>query len=109
MPRPTAPPTSEQLDALSLTDNRDLRVFVLEVGGHRARLEYDLQGDRIFLTRTEVPKALEGDKVGAALMHKVLTWVGSQKLKLVPISPEVKAYLRRNPEWKRLLVKGLHV
>jgi uncharacterized protein len=102
-------PSIEELEALPLIDQPVTRQFEIHVGDKRARLEYDRQGDRIFLTHTAVPPALEGHHVGDVLVHKVLQWVADNNLKLIPTCPFVKAYLRRNPEWKRLLLKGLHV
>lgn len=95
--------------ALSLVDEEDSRQFVLEVAGHRARMEYDRSGDRIFLTHAEVPKPLEAHDVASALTEKVLAWTEANRLKLVPMCPSVKAFLRKNTAWQRLLVKGVQV
>jgi uncharacterized protein len=97
------------VNALPLIDEPDARQFVLDVGGHRARMEYDLSGDRIFLTHAEVPKVLEGHGVAAALTEKVLMWTEAKRLKLVPMCPYVKTFLRRHTAWQRLLVKGVQV
>ena len=102
-------PTPKELEALPLLDQPDMRQFVLQVGGQRARVEYDRQGDRIFLTGTDLPKSLEESGVGDVLMHKVLVHVEEQRWKLVPTAAFAKAYLRRHTEWKRLLVKGIHL
>jgi uncharacterized protein len=102
-------PESIDLESLPLIEEKDMRQFVLQVGEHRARMEYDHQGDRIFLTQTEIPKALDGMPVADALVLKALIFVEEKRWKLIPVSHHVKAYLRAHPEWKRLLVKGLHV
>lgn len=97
------------LEALPLVDEPDMRQFVLTVGGHRARLEYDRGSDRIFLTHMEVPLPIQGHEVAAVLTAKVLAYIEEARLKLVPLCPYVKTYLRKHTEWQRLLVKGLHV
>ena len=61
----TATPATTDLSELQLTDEKATRQFVLKVGEHRARIEYDHQGDRIFLTRTDVPRP--ANFFGAAL------------------------------------------
>ncbi len=94
---------------LPLVDEQDSRQFVLQVGTYRARMEYDRSGDRIFLTHAEVPKPLENHGVAMALTEKVLAWTEANKLKLVPMCPCVKAFLRKNTAWQRLLVKGVQV
>lgn len=108
MAKRTAPEATD-LESLPLIDEKDMRQFVLQVGEHRARMEYDFQGDRIFLTQTEIPKALDGLPVADALVLKALTFVEEKRWKLIPVSMHVKTYLREHPEWKRLLLKGLNV
>ncbi len=104
-----ATPPLPDLATLPLENEPDSRQFVLQVGRYRARIEYDQQGDRMFLTRTDVPLALVGQDVGAVLTERVFTWIEDNKLKLVPLCPDVKAYLRQHTAWKRLLLKGLHL
>lgn len=97
------------LEALPLQDEPGSRQFVLRVGDHRARMEYDRSSDRIFLTHLEVPPAIEGQGVAAVLTEKVLAWTEANKLKLVPYCPYVKTYLRRHTAWQRLLLKGVQL
>lgn len=97
------------LTDLPLIDEEESRQFVMVVGGHRARMEYDRTPDRIFLTHLLVPPAIEGQDVAAVLTEKVLNWVESKRMKLVPYCPYVKTYLRRHTAWQRLLVKGVQI
>lgn len=97
------------LHALPLQDEPDSRQFVLRVGEHRARLEYDRDGDRIFLGTLDVPKPVEGLGVGEVVMEKTLAWVEENRLKLIPTHPTIKAYLRKHTAWQRLLLKGVQV
>jgi len=97
------------LNELPLIDEEESRQFVLVVGGHRVRMEYDRTPDRIFLTHLLVPPAVEGEGVSEALTEKVLAWVESRGMKLVPYCPFVKTYLRRHTAWQRLLVKGVQI
>lgn len=94
---------------LPLVDEPEMRQFVMHVGGHRARMEYDRHGDRIFLTRTEVPKHLQEQGVGTVLTEKTLSHLEASKMKLVPLCPKVKDFLRQNPAWQRLLLKGVQL
>jgi hypothetical protein len=52
---------------------------------------------------------VEGEGVSEALTEKVLAWVESRGMKLVPYCPFVKTYLRRHTAWQRLLVKGVQI
>ena len=103
--------TPDTLDpsTLTLIDEEESRQFVLVVDGHRARMEYDRSSDRIFLTHLLVPLAIEGHGVADILTEKVLVWVESKGMKLVPYCPFVKTYLRRHTAWQRLLVKGVQI
>jgi predicted GNAT family acetyltransferase len=97
------------LSTLELHDEFDARQFVLRVDGQRARVEYDRDGDRIFLTSIDVPKDLEPLGVRGALMEKVLSHVETKGWKLVPTNPAIKDYLRANTAWQRLLLKGVQL
>lgn len=94
---------------LPLIDEEDSRQFVMVVGGHRARMEYDRTPDRIFLTHLLVPPALQGQDVESALTEKVLNWVEERGMKVVPYCAYVRTYLRRHTTWQRLLVKGVQI
>ena len=97
----------ESLQALPVTDHTEMSRFELKVADHIAFTEYERNGNRIFLTHTEVPKELEGQGVGAALVEKELQYIEANHWKLVPYCPYVQAYLRRHPEWNRILDHGI--
>lgn len=105
-----APLAQIDFDALPLLDETEARQFVLKAGDLRVRMEYDRSsGDRIFLTRLEVPAALEGQNVDAVITEKVLQWAEANKLKVVPYCNYAKTYLKRHTAWQRLLVKGVQL
>jgi predicted GNAT family acetyltransferase len=108
MPTKTTPRTID-LSELPLIDEEESRQFVMVIDGHRARMEYDRNSDRIFLTHLLVPPALEGQDVAQVLTEKVLNWIESKRMKLVPYCPYVKTYLRRHTAWQRLLLKGVQL
>ena len=97
------------LQSLTLTDEPDSRQFVLRVGEYRARLEYDRDGDRIFLCTLDVPRPVESLGVADVMMEKTLMWVEENRLKLIPTHPTIKGYLRKHTAWQRLLLKGVQV
>ncbi len=94
---------------LVVTDNVNARQFETRINGQLAKVEYMMGGNKIFLTHTEIPPALEGQGIAAALVEKVLEMVEERKLKMVPLCPYVTTYLRKHPEWKRLLAHGINV
>ncbi len=98
-----------ELDALPLVNNETSRQFELVVDGQKARIEYELQKNRMSLTHTEVPAALEGQGVGSAIVEKTLQYIQDNNLKLVPWCSFVKTYVKRHPEWKKLLAQGIQI
>lgn len=102
-------PVTMDFSNIELIDEEESRQFVLVVDGHRARMEYDRSGDRIFLTNLHVPPALDEEQLSAALTEKSLVWAEENNMKVVPYCPYVKTYLRRNTAWQRLLVKGVEI
>jgi predicted GNAT family acetyltransferase len=76
-----------------------------------AKIEYIFvpTKSKIFLTHTEVPKALEGKGIASALVKQVLEDIEKRELTLVPMCPFVAAYIKRHPEWKKLVLKGIKI
>ncbi|MGN6420933.1 MAG: GNAT family N-acetyltransferase [Pseudobacter sp.] len=93
----------EQFKALPLVNNKELQRFELEVDGYTAFIEYKESGKQMILIHTEVPTELEGQGVGTAIVEKALESLEANQQKLVPLCPFVIAFLKRHPEWNRLL------
>lgn len=72
---------------IPLINNELSRQFELVIDQVKAKIEYDLQKDRIFLLHTEVPQALAGRGVGNAIVEKALQYIDANNLKLVPLCP----------------------
>ncbi len=95
---------------LEVRQNTDLEQFEARVEEKLTYIEYKLAaGNRIFLTHTEVPTALEGKGIGSALVGKVLAQVKENGWQLVPLCPFVASYIRKHPEWKKLIAKGINI
>ena len=99
----------ESLENLPITDHKEMMRFELNVEGHIAFTEYERNGNRIFLIHTEVPKEIEGHGIAGALVEKILQHIEANGWKLVPYCPYVQSYLRRHPDWKRILDQGIRV
>lgn len=77
--------------------------FEVEKDGHLAVLEYRLQGDRMIITHTGVPPALEGQGIGSRLARAALDHARAQGLKVVALCSFVAAYIQKHPEYQDLL------
>ncbi len=94
---------------MSLKNNKELKQFQLAIEEHLVYIEYIEVQNKIYLTHTEVPKALEGKGHGSNIVKLVLEDIKSRNLLLVPLCPFVAAYLKRHPEWQDLLMPGFNV
>ena len=84
--------------------------FEISIGSQKAFVDFlkNTQG-QIFLTHTEVPKEFEGKGIASKLAKDALEWIDKNNLKLFPLCPYIVAYIKRNPEYKRLLAAGANV
>nr|WP_299343907.1 GNAT family N-acetyltransferase [Allomuricauda sp.] len=92
-----------------LINNEDGKQFELHIDGKIAKIEYIRAKEKIYLTHTEVPKGLEGQGIGTEMIRQALEFIKEQGLTLVPLCPFVALYLKRNPEWKSLVLKGINI
>jgi predicted GNAT family acetyltransferase len=86
-----------------LRDNEAEGRYELEVDGHVAMAEYDLEGDTIVFAHTEVPKELEGRGIAGRLVTYALDDVRKRGLKVVANCPFVARYIERHSEYADLL------
>jgi predicted GNAT family acetyltransferase len=90
-------------DDIELINNEAIHNFELFVDGQRAFIDYKTKDDKIYLIHTEVPKELQGQGVAEALVEKAFEYIEKHKLTLVPLCSYVQVFLRKHPEWDRLL------
>lgn len=91
--------------ALPLVNNTEAHRFEMEVGGHTAIIVYRQTPEHITLLHTEVPPALEGKGAATAIIEKTLAYIETNQLSLIPLCPLVVAYIKRHPEWERIVKK----
>lgn len=88
---------------IALINNEVIHNFELTVDGYRAFIDYKQKGDKVYLIHTEVPAELRGKGVAEAIVEKVFNYLEKRNLKMVPLCTYVGSYLKRHPEWNRLL------
>ena len=92
-----------------LFDNVDKKQYEFHIDTQIAKIEYIKAAGTIYLTHTEVPKALEGKGIAKELVLRALEDIEKKELTLVPLCPFVAAYIKRNPEWRKLVLKGVNI
>lgn len=79
------------------------QAFVARIGAAEALCAYRLDGTTLVLHHTEVPAALQGRGLAAALVQAALDWARAQGLRVRPSCSYVAAYMRRHPQTQDLL------
>ena len=96
--------TDNPANGAPVTDNRHRHRFELKTGDKLSIVDYQQVDDEtIALTHTEVDPSLEGQGVGSHLVHGVLEYVERNNLKIVPLCQFVKVYIKRHPDWNRVV------
>lgn len=98
------------MENYKLIDNAARRQYEFHVGELIPKIEYlKSRHGEIYLTHTEVPPALEGHGIGSSLVEQVLRDIERKELRLVPLCPFVAEYIRKHPEWRRLVMQKINV
>jgi predicted GNAT family acetyltransferase len=77
--------------------------FEVVLHGQVAVCSYRRQADVLVLTHTEVPAALQGQGMAAALVQAALDWARGQGLRVRPRCSYVSSYMRRHALTQDLL------
>ena len=92
------------MNATPLKNNTHHHQFELTTDGKLSIVAYQQVDDEtLALTHTEVDPSLEGHGVGSQLVEDVLQYVEQNNLKVVPLCPFVAVYLKRHPDWNRVV------
>ncbi len=91
------------------SNNEEKKRYELRVEGKTVFMEYIIAQDKIYLTHTEVPVELEGKGYGSKIILQGLVDVKKRGLTLIPLCPFVAGYLKKHPEWRDLVLKGINI
>ena len=98
------------IEDVEINDNEFLRQFELEIEDHMARIEYALHDRKIFLTKFVMPSDLENQGFREIFIKAVFKIVEDRGIHLVPTSPEIASFLRKNRrKYKKLLPVGINI
>ena len=92
---------------LAVTDNAEEHRYEIRVGSQLAGfVDYHAQPGLVTVLHTEVDPAFEGHGVGSHLVAGMLDDLRERGLKVLPICPFVRAYVRQHPEARDLVAPG---
>ncbi len=94
---------AETLASSPLFKNEEKSRYELNIDGHIAFIDYKETSTKIALTHTEVPAELGGKGVAVALVEKTLASIEGTDKKILPYCPFVLKYIKKHPEWKKLV------
>lgn len=92
-----------EFENISLVKNEEKKRFEIEYNGHFAFIVYKETNDHIALIHTEAEPELAGTGAAAAVVEKTLIYIEKSGKKLLPYCPYVFAFIKKHPEWKRIV------
>ena len=96
-------------DATNLIDNTFLRQYELKIGADLATLEYSQQERKIFLTKLNIPEVLMSDSFLEGFIKVVLENIIEKEISVVPTSPPVAKFIKRNRRYRKMLPVGIRI
>ena len=95
------------MNQITIENNEFLRQFEVKTSGTLARIEYAEQERKIFLTKIHIPDSVNDKSFEEDFIIKVLEFIESKKLRVVPTSPRIAGFVRKNKTFKHLLPVGI--
>ncbi|MFL0353611.1 N-acetyltransferase [Xanthomarina sp. GH4-25] len=97
------------IEASELVDNDFLRQYELKIDEHLAKIEYSLQERKIFLTKLIIPDEINTEEFEKEFLVVVFQNIADRNLSVVPTSPEIAKFVRKNRKYKRMLPVGVRI
>lgn len=101
---------SDSTEEIIFEHDEERQTFEAIVGKLRAELEYRSNKEgKIFLSHTEVPPPLQGKGIGSKLVKHVFEYIRENNMRMIPVCPFVKSYIKRHPEYMDLVASGIRI
>ena len=92
-----------------LVDNAFLRQFELKVDDELAKIEYSLQERKIFLTKLIIPDSVNNAAFTEDFIKIVMDEIKERNISVVPTSPPIAKFMRKNRRYKSMLPVGVRI
>jgi len=101
---------SNIVDDITFEHDEERETFEAIIGDDRAVLEYRSNKEgKFFITHTEVPPALQGKGIASILVNHVFDYIRTNNMRMIPVCPYVKSYLKKHPEHMDLVASGIRI
>lgn len=97
------------MNEVLIKDNSFLRQFETMVDGNLAKIEYSSQERKVFLTKLVIPEEITKEGFKEDFIKAVLNNIQENNLRVVPTSPEIAGFLRKNRQYKEMLPVGIRI
>lgn len=97
------------LTASNLVDNPFLRQYEIKIGSEMATIEYSQQERKIFLTKLHIPEGLASETFSENFIKVVLENINDKNISVVPTSPPIAKFIKRNRRYKKMLPVGIRI
>lgn len=94
---------------MEITDNSFLRQFETETAEGLAKIEYAEQERKIFLTKLIVPQHQNDASFKDDFIKEVLAIIEDRNVSMMPTSPEIVSFIRKNKKYRSLLPVGVRI
>tara|TARA_R110002050_G_scaffold100580_1_gene208211 strand:- start:173743 stop:174036 length:294 start_codon:yes stop_codon:yes gene_type:complete len=97
------------MNEVEITDNGFLRQYETSVDGHLAKIEYSSQERKVFLTKLVIPEEITRAGFKEEFIEAVLHNIQEKNMRVVPTSPQIAGFLRKNRKYKDMLPVGIRI
>lgn len=97
------------MNEVQIKDNSFLRQYETSIDGHLAKIEYSSQERKVFLTKLIIPEEITRDGFKEEFIEAVLNDIQEKNLRVVPTSPQIAGFLRKNRKYKDMLPVGIRI
>lgn len=97
------------MNEVEIKDNSFLRQFETNIEGYLAKIEYSSQERKVFLTKLVIPEAITTEGFKEDFIKSVLHHIQEKNQRVVPTSPQIAGFLRKNRQYKEMLPVGIRI
>ena len=97
------------IDAAELIDNTFLRQFEVKIEEELAIVEYSLQERKIFLTKLIIPTSVNKEEFTEEFLKVIMENIKERNISVVPTSPPIAKFIRKNRRYKAMLPVGVRI